>query len=609
MSKVFILAAGLGERLRPLTGHIPKPLLPVMGKPAIEHVMEKALRLSPDGVGINTSYKKETIEKWVRSSPYKEKITLFPEDPALGTGGALKNAEGFLAGGFFIVLNSDILTDIDLNSLLEFHMKSKNLATLAVHNHPEFANLLLDEKGSLEGISGRADAAGRACISAFTGIAAYSPEFLGLLPEGVSSVVDAWLKAVKLGFRVGTLDVSACLWQDIGTPASYARAVFQALRDEGETVYIHPGSKGCGYAVMDGYIVMEKDASIEKEASLRNCIILPGGRAEGGMRYENSIIGPDFRIGFKESVLPGFDEKTGGQLVGVGGSDWKYYRKKKQGKTVIAIDCFDCPNDDYTGKRHVAFTHFFLNHSIPVPSMEVHKYSLEFEDLGDTTLYSRLKCGRSAEEIESLYTKVLDALILIHSINAPAAPDFRVFDYDHFRWETGYFLEKYVNGIRGIKVEDPAALDEDFRLLALKADSYQKTIIHRDFQSQNIMIKDGEVRLIDYQGARLGPPAYDLASILWDSYYRLDDGLRGRLVEYYLSEMKTAIAGDIFMQSLKVCRLQRHMQALGAYGFLSREKGKRYFLKHVPEGLRLLKEDIAGLEGKYPALHGFVMKL
>jgi aminoglycoside/choline kinase family phosphotransferase len=107
----------------------------------------------------------------------------------------------------------------------------------------------------------------------------------------------------------------------------------------------------------------------------------------------------------------------------------------------------------------------------------------------------------------------------------------------------------------------------------------------------------------------MAPPAYDIASILWDPYYRLEDGMRERLLSYYIQKMQketNEFDGTAFRGSLIYCRLQRHMQALGAYGFLSVVKGKKYFLKHVPEALRLLKDEAAMARHEYPALHHLV---
>jgi aminoglycoside/choline kinase family phosphotransferase len=127
-----------------------------------------------------------------------------------------------------------------------------------------------------------------------------------------------------------------------------------------------------------------------------------------------------------------------------------------------------------------------------------------------------------------------------------------------------------------------------------------------------MIIKGGIPRVVDYQGARMGPPAYDVVSLLWDPYYRLDDDMRERLLEYYIEEIKNSgifFNETDFKETLLPCRLQRHMQALGAYGFLSKMKGKKYFLKYVPEGLRLLKEDISLSRDEYPELYNLVMGL
>ena len=241
-----------------------------------------------------------------------------------------------------------------------------------------------------------------------------------------------------------------------------------------------------------------------------------------------------------------------------------------------------------------------------------------FEDGGDISLYTYLNYKREGTEIESIYKLVIDALIPVHTkatedVSSCPLLEKRVFDYKHFRWETEYFIENFIGAVGRLRVRDAELLKKELHALAGIADSWPKTIIHRDFQSRNIMVrKDGKLLIIDYQGARMGPPAYDLASILWDPYYRLDDVLREDLVDYYIHRMKRLVAAgfdeDTFRESLPACRLQRHMQALGAYGFLSSVKGKKYFLRYAPEGLRLLKEGMSLFEVEYPELHKLIMK-
>ncbi len=737
---VFILAAGLGERLRPITDHIPKPLIPILGKPVLQSILEKVSTLPVNKIGINLYHKKELINDWVIHSDFSKMIELFPEDPILGTGGALKNAGTFLSANTFLVHNSDIISDIDLEKLLESHFSSENIITLAVHDYPEFNNLAIDEEGFLKGVGkthslkvpfqhphpnpppsmgrgekdnspsfdedinkkfpftcrgltkekspspgGRGQRGGGTeskRIVAFTGIAVYSPESLKFLPSGISSVVDAWLNILAAGYKIGLLDVSGRYWSDIGTPASYAKAVLYKLRKNGETVYINPSVNWCRNVELDGYVVIEKTSNppfspfskggmggfygentLNRGISLRNCIVLPESKAEtkndeenppspplakgmGRLSFENCILGRDFKIDLSESELLGLSGKADAILIGTGGSDRKYYRIKRDKNPVVHMKCIA---GDADFQRHIEYTRFFQRYSIPVPELinvEPDNMSAFFEDLGDLSLYIWLKCRREHEQIEKIYRQVIDILILIHAVATEHVSECpllqnRLFDYEYLRWETGYFIERFVEGIRNIRVKNLSALNDEFHKLAVKVDSFPKTIIHRDFQSQNIMITKGEIpRVLDYQGARIGPPAYDLASILWDPYYRLEDNLRERLLNYYINEVSKIYSRKHLMKknppptpllkggkgglldnrdilfnetdfklTLLPCRLQRHMQALGAYGFLSTVKGKKYFLKHVPEGLRLLKEDISFSKDEYPELYELVMGL
>ncbi len=616
----FILAAGLGERLRPITDHIPKPLIPLLGKPVIQYVMERVSGLPLKKIGMNLHYKQDMISTWLARSVFCSALTVFPEDQPLGTGGALKNASLFLRESSFLVHNADILSNIDLERLMASHLSSGNLATLAVHDSPAFNVLQIDEQGLLRFVGQENVLPEKFRLLAFTGIAAYSPDFLKLLPEGPSSVVSTWQKAIREGAGIGTLDVSGCSWADIGTPGSYARAVLDELRQHGEMVYIHPSVTRCGDIRMDGHIVIEGKITNSFPGtgiSLRNCIVLPGSNLEDSTHYENCILGPGFRIDLRRDE--GFRITKGEYgLVGTGGSERRYFRIEREHGTAILMECQES-DDDY--QRHIEYTRFFLSHSVPVPQLidtdNAHKKAL-FEDLGDLSLYNWMKCPRDPVEREHIYKKVLDALFLIHadaSNNLQGCPSLqqRVFDYDHLRWETSYFTERFVLGIRHIKCENTPGLQDDFHRLALEVDAFPKRIIHRDFQSQNIMLaKDGSPRFLDYQGARVGPPAYDLASLLWDPYVHLDESLRERLVNYYVAKLEhssLSFMASEFMATLLPCRLQRHMQALGAYGFLSSEKGKKYFLKYVPEGLRLLKEDTATTKKRYPELYRLVASL
>ena len=614
---IFILAAGQGERLRPISNHIPKPLMPLLGKPALQRLLERVSALPFKGIGVNAYYMKEKVREWAAQSPFKDEMKLFEEDTVIGTGGALKNAEVFLSDSAFLVHNSDVLSDIDLNKLLEHHNTSGNLVTLAVHDYPRFNTVVIDENGLLKCISKERPDEG-SMLMAFTGIAVYEPGFLKFLPDGRSSVVDAWLKAAAAGERIGTFDVTGQYWTDIGTPSTYARAVFNMLREDGETVYIHPSVKRYEALEMQGYVVIEDGCDMRGIVSLSNCILLPGCNA-GAFAYskhEDYIMGPGFRVLLEEADIFDLDEE-GRHLIGTGGSDRKYYRITNGEGTYVFMQC---KRDDPDYERHLEYTHLFTKQGVPVPkliSAEPGNMRAVFEDAGDMSLYSWLKCPRTGEEKEKVYRKAIDAVVTMHTIKEKDLSECvllkeRVFGNDYFRWETNYFIERFLKGLWDISIDNSSELEKELDALAAKADSLPKNVIHRDLQSQNIMVIKDEVRLIDFQGARIGPPAYDIASILWDPYHCVDDGLRGRLLRYYMERMRaknSAFDKGSFLDSLVTCRLQRHMQALGAYGFLSKVQGKKYFLKYVPEGLRLLKEDVDVCADNYLELKRIIIDL
>jgi NDP-sugar pyrophosphorylase family protein/aminoglycoside/choline kinase family phosphotransferase len=628
----FIPAAGYGERLRPITDHIPKPLLPILGRPVMDVVLDRISTLSPDSIGINMHHQWEQIRAWAGSSPYAGHIRLFHENAILGTGGALKYAEKLLRESDFIVHNSDILTDINLSELAKKHFESNNIATLAIHRHHKFSNVWIDKKGNLIHVGkDRKEQNSGLCKVAFMGIAVYSPEFLEFLPKGKSSVVDAWLKVIAKGHSIGIVDFSGAAWTDIGTPDSYATAVFDLMKREGEAVYIHE-SLDCSRIEVGGNAVIEQGVFFDGTAFVRSSILLPGARIPQDSFIDHLIAGPGFTVDLDQSLLAetphvhpsllswfgNMSQPVSAVCIGTGGSDRSYYRLTQKDKTAILMTCSET-DQDYL--RHIAYTLFFRKYSLPIPEIflfdEGKKQAL-FEDLGDLSLYSWLRCSRSPGYIEGMYKKILDMLLTLqttatdHLSECPLLQE-RVFDYDHLRWETSYFLERFVLGIKEININKGNELETEFDSLAKKVDAQKKTIVHRDFQSQNIMVTRGDVpRLIDYQGARIGPSAYDIASMLWDPYYRIEESMRARLHEYYIGRMK-ALQPEFdeasFRQDLLYCRLQRHMQALGAYGFLSKVKGKKFFLRYVPQAIAYLKEETILTRDEYPTVHDLVRKL
>jgi NDP-sugar pyrophosphorylase family protein len=600
----FIPAAGLGTRLQPVTHHIPKPLLPVLGCPIIECVLDKLFDLPVENVGINLHHHGDKIKSWCQRSHYSNLITFFTEDKILGTGGALFNARSLLKQGTFIVYNGDVVSDIDLLFFYEYHMKSRNIATLAVHDFSKYNDVGVNKDGEVVAVRDKGKPAMANKFKCFTGIAIYEPEFLDCLPSGVSHVTDSWLTAVRKGLKVGACDASDSEWTDLGVVGAYAEKVADELCRRGETRYIGNNVYVPIDCKLNGLVTVESESRIGIGVELENCIVLPGGVVKGGARIKNKLV-----VGEEQVPLKSFKKKKGAPLPDIksGGSNRIYI------KLVLSDDLtgmlLNSNSEDNTFERQIAYTKFFKKSKIPVPrllSYDHRRYKALFEDLGKKDLFNWFHEGRNEKETVSMYEKVLDSLIKFQNVRPAGCPLLKewIFDRQALLWESKYFLDRFVKGYLNISPKDENLLLEEFKALAQRVDQYPKRIMHRDFQSRNIMLARNEIYFIDYQAARMGPPAYDAVSLIFDPYCPLDEEAEQILVNYYIKRFCKIgkYREENLEASFTYCALQRHMQALGAYGYLSRIKGKQWFESHIPRAVALLLRDIKQVETVFPGL-------
>jgi len=220
------------------------------------------------------------------------------------------------------------------------------------------------------------------------------------------------------------------------------------------------------------------------------------------------------------------------------------------------------------------------------------------EDLGDTLLLSLVEeAGRDDARVEGWMDEVLDILLDLQRRLDPVFDPARVhalpYDLELMTvWESGYCRERFLEGLLGLPF-DRAALEAECLGLARRVEEgTPKGILFRDFQSTNVLRTEGRWRLIDFQGARLGPPQYDVASFVLDPYLRLPRAVRERLVERFAHRREEQGGGPAadFLALFPLVAAHRMMQALGAYGLLSKVKGKWWFLQHVPAALGHLRE-------------------
>ena len=273
------------------------------------------------------------------------------------------------------------------------------------------------------------------------------------------------------------------------------------------------------------------------------------------------------------------------------GSDRTFYRLAwPENKTAILID-YDPGRIENTYYAGIAA--FLRSSRVPVPRMIGHdpeRSLMVMEDMGDSDLWSFRE--HPWDERRTLYQKTLSAAKRLHSISENNFPSDRVklmdgFEPGLYRFEQDYFMDHFVKGFCGLDPDPDSAkkLQSELAGLTGRLDAPERCLVHRDLQSRNVMVRDGEPYFIDFQGMRFGNPFYDLGSLLFDPYVPLSGNEREDLLSFYYILSSQELEWDAFQNSFWEASVQRLMQALGAYGFLGKVKGLEDFLGHIPAGL------------------------
>lgn len=230
--RTMILAAGLGTRLRPLTETIPKPLLPIAGRPLIVWNLLLLRRYGVTEVIVNLHHLGHLIERELGDgSRLGLRVSYSHEPVLLGTGGGLKQAEPFFEGRPFLVLNGDTLLELDLGAVMRFHEQHGGAATLVLRDDPDvdrWGVVELDERQRIVSINGRGRLEGRHRAQLrrrmFAGVHVIHPRVLRDVPPGrESSIIEAYLREIERGEAVFGYEMSG-YWSDVGTPERYAQA-------------------------------------------------------------------------------------------------------------------------------------------------------------------------------------------------------------------------------------------------------------------------------------------------------------------------------------------------------------------------------------------------
>jgi aminoglycoside/choline kinase family phosphotransferase/choline kinase len=539
--KAMILAAGMGTRLLPFTLSLPKPLFPISGRPVLEHIIDHIYRAGFESIIINTHHLYQQIENFIRLLKHPIPIEIRYEPKIRGTGGGIKNISDWMDEDPLLIVNGDIVFNIDLKSVYDSHRSREGMATLVLCDDPDFNSVGVNKTGMISAIGDQPDPDNlNLTWLTFTGIHVIEPGVLQFIPDDdFSSIIPVYRHLIGCGKSIHAYVLTNSeYWKDIGTPQSYQQAALDQLSAEAfgkayPGLRIDLGKPTCLHLEGDG-----SDRSWHRLFHEKTTLVA----ANHGIR-----------------VYPGISEIDSFVKIGL----------------------------------HLNY------HGVPVP--KIHAFDIFsgwviLEDLGNTTL-QKVYLGHPGHDSSiQLYQQVILHLIKFNirgfsGFDPAWAYQSRAYDTSLIlEKECRYFFDSFINDLSGLNLGVEEYMDE-FAQLAEAALKFPYTgLMHRDFQSRNIMIKEGNPYFIDFQGARIGPLQYDLASLLIDPYVELPAKVQDQLLDFCVQALpkRPEFNEEDFRYSYLFCSISRNMQILGAFSYLSRIKNKIYFIQYIPGAVRSL---------------------
>ncbi len=312
--KAMVLAAGLGTRLRPLTYEITKPMVPVLDRPVMEHILDLIDRHSFDGVIANLHYFPDTIREY-----FGDRISYRYEEELLGTAGGVRACAEFFGDETFLVISGDALTDIDLTALVARHRESGGIATLSVKqvsDTREYGVVLHDREGRITGFQEKPEPEEALSDLGNCGIYVFEPAIFEYFPD--RPFVD-WAKDVfpalldnDVPFHIHEVHE---YWNDVGSLAELRQGTFDALRGElhleMEGAEVASGVRAVGSSPLredtdvEGPVWIGRDVELGAGVRLTGPIVLGDGASVGdGAQLRESIVFPGTEV-LRDSILIG----------------------------------------------------------------------------------------------------------------------------------------------------------------------------------------------------------------------------------------------------------------------------------------------------------------
>lgn len=314
-----------------------------------------------------------------------------------------------------------------------------------------------------------------------------------------------------------------------------------------------------------------------------------------------------------ETLFKQYTHKTPDSTIelSASGSNRRYFRLGSEAITLIGVEGTSVEEN----RAFIAMSTHFSAQGLSVPKVLAQSADERFyiqDDLGDTLLFDYIAGGRKtgvfAEGEKEILRKTMRKLPTIQVLGAQGF-NFSVcypqpeFNERSILWDLNYFKYCFLKPT-GLDFQENRLEDDFVKLSGILLRSMTNTFMYRDFQSRNVMIKDGEPYFIDFQGGRKGPLQYDVASFLWQAKAQYNAELREELLQTYLTALQKLIPVDEagFREQLNHFVLFRTLQVLGAYGFRGYFEKKPHFLQSIPFAIENLRAFLRDTNSQYPYL-------
>jgi N-acetylmuramate 1-kinase len=296
------------------------------------------------------------------------------------------------------------------------------------------------------------------------------------------------------------------------------------------------------------------------------------------------------------------DAARGARVVGLTGdaSDRKYYRilPKDGDPFVLAVHAstIDAESLPFVNVGR-------LLEAMPVPTPRLLGYDnglgiLSLQDLGDVTLQAHLGT-QPFQAHAALYRQAVAHIVTMQTrgaalTSAAYLPYGIAFDVDKLTWELDFFLKHYLSAYRNavLPADTFEAVRAEFRIIVEELAGEPRVLCHRDYHSRNLMLSQGQLYLIDFQDARMGPDTYDLASLLRDSYVDLNDIAVNELIAYFLALKGGTVAEADFRARFDLMALQRNLKAMGTFGYQTTTRQNPVYIQYMPRTLRYVRDTL-----------------